>query len=190
VQELKESEKKLKIVSLLHVISAPRCKISLRYLFATNENNEADGENTDIASFVDALSLCDDVAVSDAETSALVFFAVYVGFKVQRKITCHMCKAELLCDKTLHHYDINKADFAYIAEIDRGGLRWPTDFLLQVVTQVFVVFQALISKHFGNNFLTVSNQRSLLRSLSIERLIVRECSCGVQWVHLAKICLS
>jgi hypothetical protein len=51
-------------------------------LLAANENNEADGENTDIASFADALSLCDDVAISDAETAALVFVAGYVGFKV------------------------------------------------------------------------------------------------------------
>jgi hypothetical protein len=194
VQELKESEKKLKIVSMLHVISASRGNISLRDLLADNEKNEADGEKTDITSFVDALSLCDDVAISDAEAAALVFVAGYVGFKVQRKISCDMCKAELLCDKTLH-YDISKADFAYLAEIDRGGLRWPTDFLLEVVTQVFVVFQAVISKDFENNFLTVSNQRSLLRSLSIERLIecgvvVGECSCGVQMVDLAKICLS
>jgi hypothetical protein len=56
-------------------------------LLAANENNEADGENADIASFVDALSLCDDVAISDAETAALVFVAGYVGFKVQRKIS-------------------------------------------------------------------------------------------------------
>jgi hypothetical protein len=59
----------------------------------------------------------------------------------------------------------------------------------------FVVFQALISKDFENNFLTVSNQRSLLRSLSTERLIecgvvIGTCSCGVQLIHLAKICLS
>jgi hypothetical protein len=152
-------------------------------LLAANENNEADGENTDIASFAHALSLCDDVAISDAETAALVFLAGYDGFKVQRKISCDMCKAELLCDNTLH-YDISKTNFAYLAEIDRGGLRWPTDFLLEVVTQVFVVFQALTSKDYENKFLTVSNQRSLLRILSTERLIecgvvVGECSCGV-----------
>jgi hypothetical protein len=81
VPELKESEKKLIIVSLLHVISASRGKISLRDLFATNENKEADGENTDIASFVDALSLCDDVAISDAETAALVLLPVMSGLK-------------------------------------------------------------------------------------------------------------
>jgi hypothetical protein len=75
VRELKEYEKKRKIVSLSHVNSAPRCKISLRYLLATNENNDADDENTDIASFFDALSLCDDVAIRDAETAALVFVA-------------------------------------------------------------------------------------------------------------------
>jgi hypothetical protein len=46
---------------------------------------------------------------------------------------------------------------------------------LEVVTQVSVVFQALISKDFENKFLTVSNQRYLVRILSIERLI----ECGV-----------
>jgi hypothetical protein len=145
VQELKESEKKLKIVSLLLVIAASRGNISLRDLLTANGNNETDGEKIDIASFVDALSLCDDVAINDAETAALVFVAGYVGFKVQRNISCDMCKAELHCDKPLH-YDISKADFAYLAEIDRSGLRWPNDFLLEVVTQVLVVFQALISK--------------------------------------------
>jgi hypothetical protein len=86
---------------LLHVISASRGKIFLREMLAANENDEADGENTDIASFADVLSLCEDVAISDAETAALVFVAGYVGFKVQRKISCDMCKVELVCDKTL-----------------------------------------------------------------------------------------
>lgn len=184
----------MKIVSLLHVISASRGKVSLRDLLAANENFEAEAEKADIASFVDALSLCDDIAISDEETAALVFVAGYVGFKVQRKISCDMCKSELLCDKTLH-YDISSADFTYLAELDRGGLRWPTDFLLEVVTQVFLVFQAVISEDFEKHFLTVDNQRSLLRSLSMERLIecgaiVGECSCGVKMVDLAKICLS
>jgi hypothetical protein len=194
VRELRESEKKLNIVSTLHVTSASRGKISLRDLLAANEKDEADGEDTDVASFVDALSMCDDVAISDAEAAALVFVAGYVGFKAQRKINCDMCKSELLCDKILH-YDISSADFAYLSEIVHGELCWPTDFLLEVVTQVFVVFQALISKDFETNFLTVNNQRSLLRSLSVERLIecgvvVGECTCGVQMVHLAEICLS
>jgi hypothetical protein len=92
-------------------------------------------------------------------------------------------------------YDISSANFSYLAEIDRGGLRWPTDFLLEVVTQVFVVIQALISKDFETKFLAVNNQKSLLRSLSMERLIecgtvVGECSCGVQMTDLAKMCLS
>jgi hypothetical protein len=66
VQELKESDKKkkLKVVSLLHGILASRDKISLRNLLAANENDEAGGENTDVASFVEALLLCDDVAIS------------------------------------------------------------------------------------------------------------------------------
>jgi hypothetical protein len=90
VQELKESEKKLKIVSLLHVISASRGKISLRDLLAANENNEADGENTDIASFVDALSLCDDVAISDAELLHLSLLPVMSGLKCKERlaVTC------------------------------------------------------------------------------------------------------
>ena len=51
------------------------------------------------ASFADVLSLFEDVAISDAETTTLVFVAGYVGFKVQRKISCDMCKVELVSDE-------------------------------------------------------------------------------------------
>jgi hypothetical protein len=101
-------------------------------MLAANKNDGTDGENTDIASFADVQSLCEDVVISDAETALLVFLAGYVGFKVQRKISCDICKVELVCGKTLQ-YDISSANFSYSAEIDLGGLRWPTDFLWKLL---------------------------------------------------------
>jgi hypothetical protein len=123
----------------------------------------------------------------------LLLVRSYVGFKVQRKIRCDMCKVELVRDKTpVRHKQCEL--------VIHSGNRpcWPirpTYFLLEVVTQVFVVIQALISKDVETKFLAVNNQKSLLCSLSIERLIkcgsvVGECSSGVHMTDLAKMCLS
>jgi hypothetical protein len=66
---------------------------------------------------------------------------------------------------------------------------------VEVVTQVFVVMQTLISKYFETKFLAVNNQKYLLHSLSMEILfecgtVVGECSCGVQMTDLVKMCVS
>ena len=201
VLELRESEKKLKIVSLLHVISASRGRISLRDILVNSVSDEAAAGDSgteltcggDISVFVAGLEKCDDLTITDSETKALVFVAGYVGFKVVKKVACEICKRELVCDKTLQ-VDTATVEFSYLAELDRGGLRWPTDFLIEVITQVFLVFQVLISKDYEAKFLCVGNQRAVLRDLSIERLtecgaVMGECSCGTKMIDLAKRCL-
>ena len=117
-----------------------------------------------------------------------------LGLKCKERLASTCARLNLFATKL--QYDISITNFSYLAEIDRRGLRWPiTDFLLEVVTQVFVVIQALTSKDFETKFLAINNQKSLLCSLSMERLIecgtvVCECSSGVQMTDLAKMCLS
>jgi hypothetical protein len=102
-----------------------------------------------------------------------------------------------VCDKTLQ-YDLSSVDFTYLSDLDRGGLRWarwPTDFLLEVVTQVFLVFRVIVSKDYEVQFLTCSNQKSVLQQLATERLIdcgttVGECTCGTTMHKLANMTMS
>ena len=144
--------------------------------------------------FLPALSMCDDIELSNGETQSLVFISGYVGFKVVRKLSCSLCESELVCDKTLQ-YDLSSTDFTYLSDIDRGGLKWPTDFLLEVVTQVFLVFRVIVSKDYESKFLMCNNQKSVLQKLAAERLTdcgttAGECSCGTTMQKLANLTLS
>ena len=69
VQEIKESEKKLKLISMLHVTSASRGKISIRdFLFETEERETASSVDAAVTEFLPALELCDDAELRQSET--------------------------------------------------------------------------------------------------------------------------
>ena len=98
-----------------------------------------------------------------------------------------------MCDKTLQ-YDLSSVDFTYLSDIDRGGLRWPTDFLLEIVTQVYLLFRVIVSKDYEGQFLMCKKQKSVLQNLTTERLVDRGttvCSCGSTTMQkLANMTLS
>jgi hypothetical protein len=104
VQDLKEYDKKLKILACCVPFQLLLVKKSSADLLVANENDKTVGENTDIASFFDGLS-CDDVAVSDAEVAALVFVAGASDLKCKERITVTCAKLEYratkLCTSTL-----------------------------------------------------------------------------------------
>ena len=118
-----------------------KVKFPLRILFwksyaAENVENSDDAyaeTESELSPFLPALSLWDYVELTDGETQSLVFIAGYVGFEVVRALSCALCQGELVCDKILQ-YDLSSVDFTYLSDLDRGGLRWPTDFLLEIVT--------------------------------------------------------
>jgi hypothetical protein len=90
MQELKGSEKKLKIVSMLHVISAASGKVSIKdFLLQSPNADESPSSNdvgveidTDVSFFLPSPSSCDDIELTDSETQSLVFISGYFGFKV------------------------------------------------------------------------------------------------------------
>jgi len=90
VQEIKESEKKLKIISMLHVLSASHGKSSIQdFLLKTDEVTDVSAV---VTQFLPALYLCDDSELSQSETQPLVFVAGYVGQKDVNKLSCDLCK--------------------------------------------------------------------------------------------------
>ena len=109
MQEIKESEKKLKIISMLHVVSASRGEISLKN-FIVQTNKESDFKKLVLddvmQDLMTGLDGCDRIELTDSETQSLVFIAGYVGHKlVNRVVSCDICKNELVCDRTLQ-YDL------------------------------------------------------------------------------------
>jgi hypothetical protein len=67
--------------------------------------------------------------------------------------------------------------------------------LLEIVTQVFLVFRIIVSKDYESKFLTCNDQKSVLQKLAGERLIdcgttVGECTCGTTMQKLANMTIS
>ena len=200
VQEIKESEKKLKIVSILHAVSASRGLISLRdFVVQANDSfvcERAEVEADDnVNSLLSCCLECDDVEISETESQSLVFIAGYVGHKLtSTKVPCEMCRNELVCDRSLQ-MDFSTNAYAYLSELDRGGLKFPTDFLLEIVTQAFLTFRLVVSKDYESKFLNVNNQKACLSMLILEKLkncgiTDGECTCGISMLALAEMTLS
>lgn len=106
-----------------------------------------------------------------------------------------ICVELNLCVKKTLQYDLSSIDFTYLSDLDRGGLRWPTDLLLEIVTQVFLVFRVIVSKEYEAHFLTSNKQKTVLQKLATERLIdcgttVGECTCGTTMQKLADMAVS
>jgi len=116
VQEIKESEKKLKIISMLHVLSASCGKISIQDFLLKTDEVTYTGDVTDvITQFLPALELSDDSELSQSETQPLVFVAGYVGQKVVSKLSCDLCKNEVISENDMQ-CDLTD-DYQYLSAI-------------------------------------------------------------------------
>jgi len=97
VTQIMESEKKLRILNVVKLVSDSNGDTTMRDFIAGCQA-EADASETEhdcdanLSAFSSVISECDDVCVSDSEMSALVFVAGYVGFKLKRKLSCVDCR--------------------------------------------------------------------------------------------------
>ena len=65
----------------------------------------------------------------------------------------------------------DKEQYGYLKSLNKGSLKWPTELLVEVVTQVFIVFNCLVSAKYESLFLSLtSSQKSVLVKLSMDQL--------------------
>ena len=78
----------------------------------------------------------------------------------------------------------------YLGLIDRGGLKFSTDFLLTICSTTSLMFESFINKY-EKQFLLFENQRKLLVSLSLDFISTlyegEVCSCSNDLYKLIKI---
>jgi len=83
-----------------------------------------------------------------------------------------------------------------MANIDRGGLTWPTALLVTIVVQCVIVFKCLVSRTHAAQFNMARNQRAIMSHLSLQRCsqitgMSGKCSgCGVAMTDIAKMCIN
>jgi len=172
VREIMESEKKLKLMSVLTLQSSSLGRISISKfskdcLSAASQNVE--DVTVTANQFAGALHDLNLICISDDNMHVLVFIAGYVGRKLQRSVSCASCVSEILSPDDMS-CDVRPDELVYIHALDRGGLKWPTQALVDIVTLIYCLFQRLLSSEFEKRFIDVPNHKQLAVHLALELL--------------------
>lgn len=174
VTQVLESERKLKLLSFLKLQSSVKGDFIINNLLSNCKENvimdTEPGRQFD-DNFLDVLILSNEESINDQDTRILIYIAGYIGRVVNKKLKCKNC-ADFTCFETNLDIEpsIENNEFSYIQSLDRGGLKWPKDIIVQTITNVFLLFKVLISEGFEQYFLKLKNQRSALQTMSMEML--------------------
>ena len=115
--------------------------------------------------FPNILCSVDASCIDDSDLSILLFIGGYIAHSLGKQLKCQYCTNYLAQDKELLVENASAGN--YLNLIDRGGLKWPTDFLLNICTNTFIIFCNLI-RDFEVEFCKCSNQRDLLINCSLK----------------------
>lgn len=136
-----------------------------------------------------------DVSVSDNDTLGLVYIGGYVAHSVLKgpNKSCSRCNECFTLTNVDSTY-VPKADNFYFNIINRGSLKYPSDYVLYILTIAFKVFNVIISDRYEAEFLSRNKNHVILRSTIIGFLdlkTVQNCEeCGRNHNKLIEKCLS
>eukprot|EP00745_Piridium_sociabile_P000858 TRINITY_DN1054_c0_g1_i10.p1 TRINITY_DN1054_c0_g1~~TRINITY_DN1054_c0_g1_i10.p1 ORF type:complete len:707 (+),score=149.43 TRINITY_DN1054_c0_g1_i10:209-2329(+) len=168
VQQLLEGEKKLKLLSVLKLVSASKGAVTLKLEEKRTELTASSDEEH--KQFIPVLSECDATELSAEQLKALVFVSGYAVSKVLPKTDCDVCKNDLRLEKKLQ-VEVTSDCYTYLSALDRGGLTWPSDHALDIIIQIFKIFQTIVAKEsVEQQFISCENQRKVLMTLSLKRI--------------------
>lgn len=194
-QQIFESESKLKIISWIHLYSEKKGEFKLKSLELL-EPEDFHGETVIPDILYETFSSYDDAKINSNQISVFIYIAGYVGRQICKHLNCEQCHKFLILDKDLEYESTDAKIKEYFSFINRGGLKWPTEFVIQVVIQTYIIFLKLISERYEDAFLSCKNQKFVLEQLTFEKLdLISEipelqCVCDNNTKILAKKCLS
>lgn len=93
--------------------------------------------------FTHVLPESEHVQLENEVIKGLVFVAGYCAFKIIPKFPCEACERELSTGNTLQLEGTEETE-TYLAAIDRGGLTWPSDLIVQICTGSYKLFKSII----------------------------------------------
>jgi hypothetical protein len=174
VLQVLEAEKKLRLSTALALRSKKMGHIVIKDIkdaLMTDEPDLASGVIPEqfllVASEVtEACFSCDE--------ASMVYITGFVVHKVIRLLRCRTCKTLVQNDRDLH-IDKDDAmtaslDISYVSCVDRGGLKYPTVAAVLVGYKVFSVIQVLVSERYEQDFLKLTNQKSIALSIVLDAL--------------------
>jgi hypothetical protein len=180
VSQVLESEKKIKVLNFLKVKSAVNGEFEIRSLFSNLNEVEFNDSTDDFINrtYEELDRHIDVINISNDEYMILIYIGGYIANSLKSKMLCKNCAESLTLDKELQ-IESKKEALLYLDDLDRGALKVPTDFLVEILVRMFKIFQVLISDIYEDIFLAASSQKDTLCKLSLQNCedIYLECNC-------------
>ena len=202
VCQIMESEKKLKLFSVMKIVKCGNGALTLKDFITSCQKEmnsfEQDESEIDIClqPFMSIFTECDSLIIAENEMSAIIFVSGYIGFKLKGKLACIDCRIEILTERALDCDYPCDDSFEYLSKVDRGRLTWPTDLLVDIVVQAITVFKCLVAEPYYKLFSSVPNQRAVIAQLALERCkqvtdLTGKCSnCDKDLIELARMSIK
>ena len=205
VQQILESEKKLRIYSVLCMCSSicgdvPICDLSTVFNMAdTDEIISSTHKKLSHAWFSINVE-SSEILVPDGTVNVLVYISGFVAFRVSKRLKCSLCCKLLQQDKFLSvdiEPDLSIATWLkYTQLLDRGGLKYPSQSLTVLSLIAYLVVQVLISSDYEQKFLHSSNHKEIvidtvtsnfLQYFKEDRTVCTACGCSIRDVLVRAI---
>ena len=155
VQELTESEKKLKFKSLLKLHSDAITVPVKEYLSEFAECDDANKISEKDKLLIEELPY-ENVCFDETQLPVLLYVAGYAAKRITAKIHYLGCKRMLIDENgELLQVDIDKSIISYFEELNRGGLIYPSSTVLQAFQAAHAIFTICISQDYEKTFLKI-----------------------------------
>lgn len=159
VRQLFESEKKLRIQSLLKLPTKSYGDIEISN-FDMRDVLLNDDSTTDITIF-DLTVTPGDIASCEEYFPVLTYLAGYCAFVVIKKLKCQSCKRLLTLDQKIEL----DSKYDFIEKLDRGKLQCPKDEIINIILHNYIVIKKLCC-NFEKLFNQVHNQKNVVMKLT------------------------
>ena len=148
VQEILQSEKRLKVVNMIRLMKSQNEFVDFKNNFSFSEQSIVEIADEEAEIF---FNHAEKVEVPPEVYCALMYMSGYVAKKAIEQISCDDCIDKLIIDKDLSsEFEL---DTEYIQNLDRGGLKYPSEFSISFGISVFQIFDTITSPTFITNFL-------------------------------------
>lgn len=197
VKQVLESERKLKTLSVITAHSASHAEIPIKDFLVCEEVSSSVCCNSvveELVKFEGLHSEVENVCISENDLLGLVYIGGYISHSVLKKCSCCECCDLLLSNDSIPSEILLRQTNLYFNVIDRGSLRYPSDFIINILVASFKVFNVVISERYESMFLRCTSQKYILTKLiteSLENVSTQWCNtCGASSKVLMDKCIS
>lgn len=199
VRQLYESEKRLRIQSILSLKSRHYGNININKFFEPECDTLSESQLDTFLSYSDQINnLLSKLVIEDSDSEAIrsempviTYLGGYCCYIVLKKINCEVCKQNF----TLNEPCIVEDSYNLIQSLSRGSLLYPREQIVDIVLVSYIIFKKVIDE-FEDTFLDIYNKKSflcqlLLNYLSKHKLLTpfEQCKNHIK-IDISKIFLS